>query len=337
MRLPPLLILLAACAPMPPATPPLPSTPPPPPPAREVAAAPVSGRVISAQGFPVIRTWVIAKAADAACRPTGFEVGAVTDDNGQYFALVETNSVTTQWGCVIVEARSGGTSGRASAPAFFDRPSMERRPVQVDVRLDPAPPLTSAEAERLVRLLAEEINNHASQGSPELAMYLEYGSEALRVALEQYRTLLRRVTHVRPAGGEDVGPRRRTFELRNAEGRITRIDVYEERIVRLHSPLIDYGLRAEAFMNAYLRFISSGDAERLARLLNPDDIDFPVERAREIIVEYRRRYPDTATIRASFAGLDERRHIIAFHLRGGEVTETIELVYGDGLLGVRGL
>jgi hypothetical protein len=51
--------------------------------------------------------------------------------------------------------------------------------------------------------------------------------------------------------------------------------------------LLDYGLRSQAFMNAYLRAIASGDAMMLARILNPDDVDFPIETAREIVLRYR--------------------------------------------------
>jgi hypothetical protein len=124
--------------------------------------------------------------------------------------------------------------------------------------------------------------------------------------------------------------------------RVSRVDVYQEQLIRLHSPVLDYGFRSERFINAYLRAISSGDAVRLSRVLNPDDIDFPVERAREMIVAYRQRYRDTATIRAELVDVDERRHIIRWRLRGAgptgeEVTEIIELGFGDGLIGIRGL
>ena len=77
-----------------------------------------------------------------------------------------------------------------------------------------------------------------------------------------------------------------------------------------------------------LRAISSGDAIRLSQVLNPDDIDFPVERAGEMIGAYRQRYRETASIRADFVDVGPN---------GDEVTEMIELGFGDGLIGIRGL
>jgi len=205
--------------------------------------------------------------------------------------------------------------------------------LRVDVRLDQSQPLTAAEAERLVRLLAAAINAPAAS-SEELNLYILHGPEALRVALEQYRAVLGRVTSVGLVPSPQFDPRRFTFELRTAGERVSHVDVYQETLTRLHSPLLDYGFRAERFINAYLRAISSGDAVRLSQVLNPDDIDFPVGRAREMILAYRQRYRVAATIRGEFADVDEQRHII--RMRARHMTEIIELGFGDGLIGIRG-
>jgi hypothetical protein len=95
-------------------------------------------------------------------------------------------------------------------------------------------------------------------------------------------------------------------------------------------------------MKAYLGAIADGDAERLARVLNPDDVDFPVPRAQERIADYRRRYRDLRAVRAEFAGVDERKNVLRWRLRGRdpqgqEVIEPIDLAFGDGLIGIRGL
>ena len=200
-------------------------------------------------------------------------------------------------------------------------------------------PLTAAEAERLVRLLADAINDPAKD-TAELVPYILHGAEALRVALDHYRIILGRVTNVRAVPSDYPDPRRFTFELQGSNGHKSRLDAYQERGTRLHSPVIDYGFRSVRFINAYLRAIADGDAERLSRVLNPDDIDFPVEKARAMIEDYRRRYRDVAAIRPELVSADERT--IRWRLRGigpggKEVTETIELAFGDGLIGIRGL
>jgi hypothetical protein len=296
--------------------PPPASTPPPPPPKRNVPSAHVFGRVTSASGFGIAHADVLVHVADAVCRPTETLVGAVTDGNGEYLAEVEGAGE-----CVVVEAKSGGATGAATQRVAF---AVESPRVRVDVRLDRAPALTDAEAERLVRLLADAING---QPPEELSQYVLHGPEALRVALEQYRTLLGgRVTSVQRVAG-----------FQYALNGTSHVDVHQEDQIRLHSPLLDYGFRAERFMSLYLRAIASGDAEMLARVLNPDDVDFPVPRAREIIEDYRRRYGDVAAVRAEFVGVDERRNVLLWRLRGNGVTEPIELGFGDGLIGMRGL
>lgn len=329
-----LLCALAACTPAPPATPPVPATPPPPDPPREIASATVFGQVVNARGNPIAHAMVNVHSADAACRPLDREVGAVSDERGEYLATAEIDTAAATRGCVLVEARSGGASGVATAEVEFTTGSPR---VRVDVRMDRIEPLTQSEAERLVRILADAINEPA-QNAADLSLYVLHGPEALRVALEQYRSILHRVVDVRPLPRAAHDPRRFPFELRAANGRTSQVDVYQEDLTRLHSPLLDYGFRSERFMNAYVRAIASGDAVRLAQILNPDDVDFPVERARDMIVDYRERYGDTATIRAEFVDIDEARATIVWRLRGGNgVTETIELGFGDGLIGVKGL
>jgi hypothetical protein len=333
-----LLLLLLACKPLPPSTPPLPSTPPPPPEERIVASAAVTGRVVDVGGRMISHAAVLVRSADAGCNPVGPEVGAFTDQSAEFFAKAEWRDASPFTGCVVVEARSGGATGTASEPVRF---STDSPPARIDVRLDAPPPLTLGEAERLAKSLATAINDPA-RADADLNYYVLHGPEALRVALEQYRTILGRVASVAPVASDFYDPRRFTFELRGENGRTSRIDVYQENLTRIHSPLIDYGFRSEGFIHAYLRSIQSGDAERLARVLNPDDIDFPVERAREMIVDYRTRYRDTATIRAEFVDVDEKRHSITWRLRGTarsgeEITETIVLGFGDGLIGIRGL
>ena len=285
-------------------------------------------------GRRIAHASVLVLAADASCTPLGGDVGAVTDESGEFVAVVESDAPSA--GCVVVEARSGGASGVATATVQFTNASPR---VRVDVRLDRPQPLTAGESERLVRLLADAINDPAKD-TADLGLHILHGPEALRVALEHYRIILGRVTNVRPATSDMPAPRRFTFELVAPGGRTSKLDVYQEELTRLHSPVLDYGFRSERFISAYLRTISAGDAVRLSQVLNPDDIDFPVEKARAMIEDYRRRYRDVAAIRPELVSVDERA--IRWRLRGigpdgKEVTETLELGFGDGLIGIRGL
>lgn len=304
----------------------------------------IHGRVLDARGLPVPFAEVLVTAADAACAIPGHQMGGTADASGAFEILLENGVGPSVFGCAIVEARSGGAGGEVRVPARFTSSVRDRVPVEADVRLTERSPLTRAEAARLVQLLEEAINSPSSTASAELSRFIAGGPEALRVAVEQYRTVLGRVVDSRELREEGItaaagGYRRVIFELLGSTGRTMEIDVYQDDLVRLHGLLLDYGLRSELFINAFLRAISSGDGVRLARILSPDDIDFPVERAREIIVSYREHF-HTATLRAEFMDADDQRHTIRWMIRGRtpagpEETGWIELITGDGLIGVR--
>lgn len=307
-------------------------------------AAIVVGQVVNASGNPVAFADVRVAAADPSCRAGSGEIGAIADANGGYAMTIESGVGPAHSGCVVVRAFSGGASGTASAATRFTSAEAERSPVRIKVALDQKAQLTATEAERLVRLFAHGINEPSGAAPGELQTYVLWGGEALRVALEQYREQLGSVASVAPshdANGTDPTYRRFSYELRGSNRNTARIDVHQEELIRLHSLLLDYGMRSQAFMLAYVRAISSGDAQQLARILNPDDVDFPVERARELIINYRLRY-DTATLRPEFVSASERRNTITWRLRGRspggeEVVETIELMTADGVIGVVGL
>jgi hypothetical protein len=327
-------LLFAACAGPAPAPPP---SPPPPPPRTDVAAMRVSGVVLGSDGHLVTGAAVVA-GAGTECELPANAIGAISDESGRFSLTIEGIAAVQ---CVVVEARAGGAAGSATTYATFAIPPGA---VELTVRLSRPSPLTAAEAARLVRLLAAAIND-PSAPVDELSLYAARGAEALRVAIEMHRQILGRVADVREVASSvppSVSYQHFTFELRGESGRVLHTDVHQEALTRVHSLLLDYGWRTERFINAYVRAIASGDAERLSRILNPDDIDFPVERAREMILDYRRRYRDTATIRQEFVSVDEERHRITWRLRGigpdgSEVTEEIVLQTGDSLVGVVGL
>ncbi|HYI10179.1 MAG TPA: hypothetical protein VEK57_14055 [Thermoanaerobaculia bacterium] len=250
--------------------------------------------------------------------------GVIYPERGR---MIESGTYRVVWSGVLA-------SFDANAKGFGPELPLEQRvsaPIAIEV--PPLTQLTTSEAERLVRLLADAINDPA-RDTAELAPYILHGPDALRAALVQYRTALGKVAKVRHV-------KEFIFELQGTKG-TSLVEAHREDRVRIHSALLDYAFRAERFMKAYLDAIADGDAERLARVLNPDDIDFPVPRAREMIAAYRRRYRDVASIRAEFAGLDERKNVLRWRLRGPgpngeEVTEPIDLGFGDGLIGIRGL
>ena len=241
--------------------------------------------------------------------------------------MIESGTYRVVWTGVLA---SFDPNARGFGPEL---PLEQRVSAPITIQVPPLTQLSVPEAERLVRLLAEAINDPARE-TTELAPYVLHGPDALRVALAQYRTVLGEVANVRHV-------KEFIFELQGTKG-TSIVEAHREDRVRIHSALLDYGFRAERFMQAYLDAIADGDAERLARVLNPDDVDFQVPRARERIAAYRKRYGDVGAIRAEFVGVDERKNVLRWRLRGRgplreEVTEPIDLGFGDGLIGIRSL
>jgi hypothetical protein len=241
--------------------------------------------------------------------------------------MIESGTYRVLWTGVL-------TSFDPNAQGFGPELPLEQRvSAPFTIEVPPLAELTVPEAERLVRLLAGAINDPAADTTG-LAPYILHGPDALRAALGQYRTAFGRVANVRHV-------KEFIFELQGAKG-TSLVEAHREDRIRIHSALLDYAFRAEGFLKVYLGAIANGDAEKLARVLNPDDVDFPVPRAREMIAAYRGRYRDVGSIKAEFVGVDERRNILQWRLRGTgpdgrEVTEPVDLVFGDGLIGIRGL
>ena len=92
-------------------------------------------------------------------------------------------------------------------------------------------------------------------------------------------------------------------------------------------------------MATFQRLIAANEAEKLARLLTPDDIDYPVDKAKRVIQRYA-ALRDLASAQGVFAGIDERTSTLRYRIEGRRRDGTaasvpLELGYGDGLLWLR--
>jgi hypothetical protein len=241
--------------------------------------------------------------------------------------MIESGTYRVAWTGVL-------TAFDPNARGFGPELPLEQRvSAPITIEVPPLTELTLPEAEQLMQMLAAAINDPA-RNNKDLEPYILHGPDALRAALPQYRIALGKVSKVRHV-------KEFIFALQGSRG-TSHVEAHREDRVRIHSPLLDYAFRAERFTQVYLDAIAKGDAERLARILNPDDIDFPVPRARAMIAGYNKRYRDVTAIRAEFLTLDEAKATLRWQLRGPgpdgrEITEPLDLAFGDGLIGLRGL
>jgi hypothetical protein len=299
----PIAMLLAGCA-----APPAPQTPPPAQPVAPQADPRPPGRTVS--GTITTPRGAGAEGALVRVRECGGtrEWGAVADEQGHYQVEIDAEAH-----CVTVEATAGGATGRSNATSL---------------QLSRAPALTEQRAQELVDTLVRAIGGD-DQATAALETYTPHHADALRVALENFRIAvgdaptLRRVPDSLIEGFE--------YELLGPRGS-TRVYVTDDDLHRVVGPVLYYSWFGAQYATALARFIAANDAERLARLLSPDDIDYPVEDARKLIARFQPRL-DWARSRARFVGVDD--HTMRYELSDGTRTVPVTLVYGDGLLSLR--
>jgi hypothetical protein len=257
----------------------------------------VSGTITTPRGAPADGALVVVRECNGKR-----EWGAVADERGQYQVDVEAD-------CVTVEASAGGAMGRSTTTS---------------VRLQPAPDLTERRAQELIDTLLRAIGGD-DEAVGALETYTPHHADALRVALENFRLV---------AGTTPVAKPVRDSLIRGFEYEVgpTRVYVTGDDTHRVTGPLFEYSWRGAQYVTTFARLIAAGDAERLARLLNPDDVEYPVEDARKLIARMQPRL-DWMRSRARFTGIDERT--IQFELTDGTRGVGVALAYGDGLLSLR--
>ena len=275
------------------------------------------------------------------CVPAGEKALVFADERGDYELSIHAGHGADLVTCVLVEATLGGaTSTRNIEGVQFRVPSDTVRPerFRADLSLERIPPLTRSEGEALLESFVSMLNGNDRVEVP-MSAYVFGGPEALRVAIEDYRALL----------GERISATFTTSEMSGSHQRIDAtlvgdkggplsLSIYQDRVRRFISPIIDYGLRSRLFAASFSRLVGTGDAESLARLLTADDIDYTVENARRVIDRYKPPF-EVRGGRFELAGIDERQHTMTYRLtwmgEGQETGSTIVIGYGDGLLSLR--
>ncbi|MGH9457628.1 MAG: hypothetical protein ACRD2J_08320 [Thermoanaerobaculia bacterium] len=334
-----LLVLVLACRTPTAPTPPIPPQTPPPLPERAINVAHVAGRVVDVIGLavdgPVVSVW----STGADCRLAGEPVTATGGMGGEFAIEVERGVGPEEFGCVVVEARAGGSSVRAERHVVFTAAQGDpRNRVELRLQLPRAPELTRDEGERLVRLLAEAVRTGAPATIEELDPHIRGDRQRVHAALDAYRQYLRTIDSIEFAGAE--GTHWMRWRMNGVADRSVTTAVYRESLIELHGPLIDYGDRAAGFVRRILEVAHQGDIERMARVLTSDDEDVPLETAQRVIDFLRARF-DLPRASVVLAEVDERLNVLRYRVSGpsreGTLSqEILTVVYGDGLVGLRG-
>jgi hypothetical protein len=224
------LIFLAACA-----TPQTQVSQPaaantPPPPIRPENAAVASGIVTDSSGRPVASARVSAWAADASCNPIGRPEVHVSGADGRYQLRVASSVGPEFDACIIVEAAAGGSVVRAQQLVHYASDAAGRNVATMNLMLPAAPVLTRTEADRLIQLLQNAMQNH--DAVDELKLYIPQGQPAL-APIAQYT---RGIASVRLLS---EGNRRFVYELTGRRaGRTIEVTVWQDALTHIDLPQV---------------------------------------------------------------------------------------------------
>lgn len=336
-----ILILLPGCrpAPLPPATPPTPPLSPPPLPERNPNAAHVTGRVVDRTGLGVDGASVEAWSAGSDCAVYGGAARTFSDSSGAFSLTVERGVGPVEPGCVIVEAKAGGATGRAERSVVYSSATGDpAREVDIRLTLGAPPPLDRAAAERLIGLLDRSMggDHDAMRG---LDLYVRGDFGRLHEIVNAHSSWLRGIRDIELIESEEG--RRMRWRLHGVQDRNVTITLVRDGLLELHGPLVDYGDRGAGFVRRILDVAHQGDAERMARLLDPDDLPVPRATAQHLIDRLRMKF-DLPRASVVLVGVDELGNTLRYSVRGpsrtGEQSEEIlEVGFGDGLVALRGL
>jgi hypothetical protein len=336
-----ILIPLFGCrpAPLPPATPATPPHSPPPLPERNPNMALVTGRVIDRTGLGVDGAWVEAWASGADCAVRGGSVMTVSDTGGNFSLAVERGVGPVEAGCVVLEARAGGATGRAERPVIYSSTSGDPgRNVELVLTLGAPPPLDRAIGERLIGLLDRSMRGD-QDAMRELDLYIRGNLGRVGPIVDAHSSWLRGIRSAELIESEQG--RRLRWRLHGVQDRSVTITLVRDGVLELHGPLIDYGDHAAGFIRRILDVAHQGDADRMARLLDPDDLPVARETAQRLIDRLRAKF-DLPRATVVLVGVDEMGNALRYSVRGpsrtGEHSEEIlEVGFGDGLVALRGL
>jgi hypothetical protein len=244
----------------------------------------------------------------------------------------------------------------ASVFALSCRPSRDARAVETAQSTGTAPTLR-ARADSLIADLVAGINRRDATLVGALTAYPDEQPDtaAAKEAIADFRHHFREqpvtgFAFIRQHG-PDGSPRviHFEYEFTSASARKPVVAYYDERIdrFRLYDEFLGYSAYARSLTRGVVEALRTRDSTRLARLLSPDDIDYPVAQAGRVIASYARRF-DLATLRFRFDGLaPERpggygprvnrwfRYTIHGSKDGAPVEHRVELIHGDGLVGWR--
>jgi hypothetical protein len=216
-----------------------------------------------------------------------------------------------------------------------------------------APPASAlhATADSLVSLLIHALN----EGDAALVAALAASADrppdpaAAAIALDGFRQhLAGDIVGCAFIGSADGGNNHLEYRLLSTSGAAKSVVVYHDATsdrTYLYDEFLSYFPRAQWYAGAMVAALRAEDADRLARLLSVDDIDYPTDLARLAIRNYAALF-DLATLEVRYEGLAHDRRtaggadvVRPFHytVRGTKADAPVEhpivMTHGDGLLG----
>ena len=255
-------------------------------------------------------------------------------------------------GCVVAGCPAGDEPSRSTSSPR----SRPEAPPRTRAAERPAAALLRSRADSVVAQLVVGINRRDAGLVAALASHLgeQPNAAAARDAIDDFHHYFRGESVARYAFVREHGTQQRAIHFEYelvTEGDVRKpvVAYYDGRTdrLRVYDEFLSYSGVAHSLVRSVVEALRAHDAARLARLFSPDDIDYPVGLAEQVVANYARRF-DLGTLRYEFDGLGPQRpgdygprvhRWFRYTIHGSKgaspFEHRVELIHGDGLVGWR--
>lgn len=197
------------------------------------------------------------------------------------------------------------------------------------------------QADAIIENIIDAINN---KDADSLAPYLirqDYALDFAKAAINDYKTFFKaqNIAGFQRLGKSPTRPNTFLYKIFNQNGLSKTISVsFQQKQPRVDDEFFTYSAQAKGMLTRFINSIKNKDAQKLARVLTPDDVDYPVSAARQIIANYESRF-DPETLKFKFKGLRGKGNYFVYTLygfkNGKPVQHEVSIIHGDGLVGLQ--
>jgi hypothetical protein len=224
------------------------------------------------------------------------------------------------------------------------------QPTQQETQFSPiretqtANPLNSQQADALIVAMIEAINEKNAQFFLPYLLERDKLLENVEAALKHYEAYFQGETitkfeqiKIEQLGktSESIPIQRFCYRLYTSSGIAKDVEIYQDRTIRLVDPFLLYSIYANHLVEKYTNAVQSQNIEQLSLIVNVEVERFNQKDLKSALAKYNASL-SLNTLNYRFTSLNSEQQHFTYTLFGEDGKEhNIQVVYGDGLVGIR--